>query len=349
MSNSENVGDVPTGFTSEMIATGGADIYCVHGGRGPALVLLHGFPEDWVEYKAIMPRLAKQFTVAAIDLPGVGRSSPSNRGYEATAIAQLVKEVVKALGFEKPYLVGHDLGGVVTYAFVRRFGDTLRGAMIVDVPIPGLAGWDEATAGFWHIGFIQAPDEIAEKLVVGRQSVFLGMNYDFANFSPEQRAYYIDAYARFVASIPRWPAVDVPSWVPAEARRYLLWQERMLRIKQPGDQEPPTKLLILRRLSAEAPAHMNKLHVGFSKKVDVPKAGLFIDDKVPRIPLSKVFDPKKHCFNPLNDITYKKARQLADVLYTLPARREHADGPQRQASAPASVAQSQTPRPGEGR
>jgi hypothetical protein len=60
---------------------------------------------------------------------------------------------------------------------------------------------------------------------------------------------YMRGYARFVASIPRWPRVDVPSWVPAEARSYLLWQERMLRIKQPGDREPPKKLLILQRLA----------------------------------------------------------------------------------------------------
>ena len=71
-------------------------------------ILIHGLPEDWVEYRAVMPRLAQRFTVVA---------------------------------------VGHDLGGLVTYAYVRRFPDSLRGAMILDVPVPGLAGWDEATAG----------------------------------------------------------------------------------------------------------------------------------------------------------------------------------------------------------
>lgn len=68
---------------------------------------------------------------------------------------------------------------------------------------------------------------------------------------------------------------------------------------------------------------MNKLYVGFAKEVKPPKAGLFIDDKVPKIPLAKVFDPKKHSFNPLAGIDYKKARAIADVLYTIAPQGEN--------------------------
>jgi hypothetical protein len=63
---------------------------------------------------------------------------------------------------------------------------------------------------------------------------------------------------------------------------------------------------------------MNKLYIGFSKTVELPKGGfLFIDDEVRDVPRSRVFDPKKHSFNPLKGIDYKKARELADVLYTV--------------------------------
>jgi hypothetical protein len=58
--------------------------------------------------------------------------------------------------------------------------------------------------------------------------------------------------------------------------------------------------------------------------VKPPKAGLFIDDMVPKIPLAKVFDPKKHSFNPLAGIDYKKARAIADVLYTIAPQGENA-------------------------
>ena len=62
----------------------------------------------------------------------------------------------------------------------------------------------------------------------------------------------------------------------------------------------------------------NKLYVGFTKKIKLPKAGfLLIDDDAPRLTQARIFDPTKHCFNPLEGMDYKKARQLADVLYTI--------------------------------
>jgi len=65
--------------------------------------------------------------------------------------------------------------------------------MILDVPVPGIAGWDQAVSGMWHIGFIQTPD-LPEKLVTGRQSAFLGHMLDVANFTSQERVYYFDRY-----------------------------------------------------------------------------------------------------------------------------------------------------------
>lgn len=62
---------------------------------------------------------------------------------------------------------------------------------------------------------------------------------------------------------------------------------------------------------------MNKLQVGFSKHIELPKGSfLLIDDEVPAHPKAKIFDPLHHSFNPLRDIDKKKARELADALYT---------------------------------
>jgi hypothetical protein len=72
--------------------------------------------------------------------------------------------------------------------------NTLRGAMILDVPVPGVAGWDQSIQGLWHIGFIQTPGQFAEKLVDGREAVFLGWCYDQGKFSPAERAYYVKRY-----------------------------------------------------------------------------------------------------------------------------------------------------------
>jgi hypothetical protein len=68
----------------------------------------------------------------------------------------------------------------------------------------------------------------------------------------------------------------------------------------------------------------NKLYVGFTKNMELPQGGcLFIDDEVREIPRARVFDPIKDCFNPLADIGYKKAREIADVLYTISPQGEN--------------------------
>lgn len=69
---------------------------------------------------------------------------------------------------------------------------------------------------------------------------------------------------------------------------------------------------------------MNTLLVGFSKTVEPPKGGcLFIADEVPDVKRARVFDPMRHSFNPLNGITYKKAREIADILYTVSPQGEN--------------------------
>jgi pimeloyl-ACP methyl ester carboxylesterase len=190
---SAEVGAPPPGFSSATAQVNGTRLHYVRGGRGPAVILIHGFPEDWVEYHAIMPRLAQRFTVVAVDLPGIGRSAPAADGYDAANLAAHIHGLAESLHFDRSYVVGHDLGGLVTYAYVRRFADSLRGAMILDVPVPGLAGWDEAVSGMWHVGFIQTPG-LAEKMVPGRQEAFLGWFLDIGKFTPEERAYYIRGY-----------------------------------------------------------------------------------------------------------------------------------------------------------
>jgi pimeloyl-ACP methyl ester carboxylesterase len=174
----------------------GTVLHYVRGGKGPALILIHGFPEDWYEYHAIMPRLAKQFTVIAVDLRGVGGSKPTGDGYDAANMADDVYELAAALKLERPYIVGHDIGGMVAYAFARRHAEVTRGAMILDVPLPGIAGWDEIQGhpAVWHVHFMQVPG-LAEKLVAGRQADYFGYFFHFGKFTPDDLAHYVKAYA----------------------------------------------------------------------------------------------------------------------------------------------------------
>jgi hypothetical protein len=84
-----------SGFVSDTAQVNGATLHYVRGGAGPAIILLHGFPEDWYAYHRIMPQLAKQFTVVAVDLRGIGGSAATAGGYDAANMAEDVHQTDK--------------------------------------------------------------------------------------------------------------------------------------------------------------------------------------------------------------------------------------------------------------
>lgn len=191
-----------TGFTSETAMVNGTTLHYVRGGEGPAIVLIHGFPQDWFEYHTIMPRLAERFTVIAVDLRGIGASSPTNGGYDAATMAQDVYELVSTLELERVYLVGHDIGGQVTYAFLRRYPHAPRGALIFDSPILGIEGLDDLLGDprIWHGSFHMIPD-LPEALVGGRQEVYFRYFFDIGTrdgrgISGADLAHYAQAHSR---------------------------------------------------------------------------------------------------------------------------------------------------------
>ena len=77
-----------SGFVSDTARVNETTLHYVRGGAGPAIILLHGFPEDWYAYHRIMPQLAKQFTVVAVDLRGIGDSAATADGYDAANMAE---------------------------------------------------------------------------------------------------------------------------------------------------------------------------------------------------------------------------------------------------------------------
>jgi pimeloyl-ACP methyl ester carboxylesterase len=182
-------------FVSEQATVNGVTLHYVRGGTGPVVILIHGFPQDWFEYRPIMPRLAKRFTVIAIDLRGIGGSTPSADGYDAATMAEDIYQLVSTIRLEHVYVVGHDIGGHVAYAFVRRYAQITRGAMILDTPIPGVDGWAEVQGApfMWHMHFMQVPG-LAEKLVGGRQTAYLGYFFQFGKFTPDEIEHYVQAY-----------------------------------------------------------------------------------------------------------------------------------------------------------
>jgi pimeloyl-ACP methyl ester carboxylesterase len=181
-------------FESNMAKVNGTTLHYVRGGTGPAVILLHGFPEDWYEFRRVMPRLANRFTVLAVDLRGVGVSAPSLGGYDAANLAEDIHQLVEQLHLQHVYVLGHDIGGMVAYAYARRYPQTVRGVMILDVAFPGLDPWEEIQAhpAFWHIRFHQT--NLPEKLVAGRQAIYFRYYLSTEHFSDADVAHYAESY-----------------------------------------------------------------------------------------------------------------------------------------------------------
>ncbi len=184
------------GFVSDTARVNGTILHYVRGGTGPAVILLHGFPEDWYAYHRVMPSLAKQFTVVAVDLRGIGGSAVTPGGYDAANMAEDVHQLAENLHLEDIYVVGHDIGGMVAYAFARRYPETSRGVMLLDAPVPGLGPWDAVKASpiTWHIHFQQTPD-LPEQLIAGREAIYFRHFLDRDTFSDAEVARYARAYA----------------------------------------------------------------------------------------------------------------------------------------------------------
>jgi len=190
-----------SGFASGMVTVNGTSLYFVRGGSGPAVILLHGFPQDWYEWRKTMPLLAKTFTVVAADMRGVGKSSEAKAGYDAANLAEDIHQLAQQLKLERAYVVGHDVGGMVAYALARLHPEDMRGVMILECPIPGTEPWEKVKSdpALWHINF-QGTPELPEQLVEGRQEVYFRHFFrigtiDHSAITDADVAHYVKAYA----------------------------------------------------------------------------------------------------------------------------------------------------------
>src|SRR5881227_3807289 len=149
----------------------GADIFVRSGGRGPVVVLLHGYAENSDSWAPLAADLMKDHTVVVPDLRGIGRSSKTAGGYDKKTQAKDIRAVVTALGYDRTFVVAHDIGNMVAYAYAATYPDTVERLVVMDAPIPGIDPWNQIllNPGVWHFNF-HGPD--AERLVVGRERIY---------------------------------------------------------------------------------------------------------------------------------------------------------------------------------
>jgi len=139
------------------------------------VVLLHGWPETWREWRTLIPRLADRYRVVAPDLPGLGESSrPAS--YDKKRIGRDLVEMCERLELGRFHLVGHDWGGPCAFALACAAPQSVRTLTILDVTMPGI-GPDISQGGRrWHHAFHMTP-ELPEALVAGREREYLGWFY----------------------------------------------------------------------------------------------------------------------------------------------------------------------------
>ena len=160
------------------VSTEGVVLHSVTGGRGPALVLLHGWPQTWWAWHAVMPALAEHFTVIAVDLPGLGDSSKPSNGYDTDTVSQRVHDLISDLGHEEIFLVGHDWGGAVAYSYAAQFRSSVKRLAVIEMLVPGF-GWDQlltpSPSGWvWHMAFHAVPD-VPEMLTSGKERAYMSL------------------------------------------------------------------------------------------------------------------------------------------------------------------------------
>ena len=174
------------GFEQTMIDTGEAVIRVRHGGHGLPVLLLHGIPQTHVMWHKIAPRLAQDFTVVAADLRGYGDSSkppttPDHAPYSKRAMARDQVEVMRQLGFDRFFVVGHDRGGRCAYRMALDHPQRVLKLAVLDIVPTGEAFRRADMAfglAFWVWFFLAQPYDLPERVLGADPQMFLDYMLD---------------------------------------------------------------------------------------------------------------------------------------------------------------------------
>lgn len=177
-------------------------LHYVTSGRGPAVVLLHGWPQTWYGWRHIIPALAQRYTVIAPDLRGLGDSSRPLAGYDKRTVANDVWQLVNGkLGHQQFFLVGHDWGGPTAYALAAAHPAAVARLAILDVVVPGDGGDFSQGGQRWHHQFHLTAD-LPEALTAGRERLYLSWFYRTFGHRPDAISEAdVDEYVRTYSQI----------------------------------------------------------------------------------------------------------------------------------------------------
>ncbi|WP_284424041.1 MULTISPECIES: alpha/beta hydrolase [unclassified Bradyrhizobium] len=190
----------PADFKTQAITVNGATLHVRVGGKGPAVVMLHGFADTGDMWAPLAKALYKDHTVIVPDLRGMGLSSQPAGGYDKKTQGVDIAMVMDKLNVQKADLVTHDIGNMVGYALAAQYPDRITKWVVIDAPLPGIGPWDEILKSplLWHFNF-RGPD--VDRLVKGRERIYLDRFYNELSADPKKideatRNHYAKLYAR---------------------------------------------------------------------------------------------------------------------------------------------------------
>jgi pimeloyl-ACP methyl ester carboxylesterase len=245
-------------YESAKATVDGVEIHYLKAGTGKKVLLtVHGFGETSKMWIPLFDEFGTDYTIIAPDLPGLGDSSHPASGYDKKTAAVKIHDLVKSLGYQQVFVVGHDIGLMVVYAYAAQFPSEVEKLALLEAPIPGIGDiWPQiyTNPALWHFHFVFSP--IALDLVKGRERTFLehfwqSLSANQKAISEAVKADYARSYAKpgsMRSAFEYFKAFD--STDAADNRKFVEHKLTMPVLVIAGDKAMGTALEVQARLAA---------------------------------------------------------------------------------------------------
>ena len=201
-----DLADLFPGYEAKWIGTTSGRIFARVGGKGPPLLLLHGYSSTHVMWHNVAPKLDDRFTLVIADLPGYGwsdmpESDKDHTPYTKRAMAKALVEAMESLGYVHFALAGHDRGGRVSYRLALDHPGRLSRLAVLDI-LPTYNYWERINRLYalkiYHWTFLAQLYPFPETLILGNPDFFLKekmasqtKSKTLAAFAPQAMAHYL--------------------------------------------------------------------------------------------------------------------------------------------------------------